>query len=53
MTRGKPIEKPGRYDAGLRGHGHRLRLAPFEWTFVLAPLSGDVDPAALWRSLTR
>jgi evolved beta-galactosidase subunit alpha len=32
---------------------HRVRLEPFRFAFTLAPLTGDVDPGRLWRSLGR
>mgnify|MGYP000855220235 FL=1 len=33
--------------------GHRVRLEPFRFGFTLAPLTGDVDPGTLWRTLGR
>jgi len=30
---------------------HRLRLEPFQFALLLAPLSGETDPGQLWRAL--
>jgi evolved beta-galactosidase subunit alpha len=30
---------------------HRVRLEPFRFAFTLVPLTGDVDPGTLWRTL--